>query len=284
MVGDKLYNKSMKKVLKTIFIIILCIAVAGGTGYLFFQNMTKTEAAFDTINSFSMGVGQKELTINMRKVASTGGTRFNLLLDSFDDMQDCVLSLNVYLLDYRNASTENLLANNISSLNAETGTLQTMIEEYNIKCTHAEFDKLKGADSLYNQFAKYLIDYSAFVSTIKDNVLANTTTKDIDAKFSVIDVYINVITVSLTSQKLADNNFENLSYMQSHFSLVNGYLQFNGTAENFSSQSNKFIKEYSKCDKVSFATNLKENMKNASESSDNAELVACYYLKSLLGA
>ncbi len=284
MASDKLYNESMKKVLKTIFIIILCIAVAGGTGYLFFQNMTKTEAVFDTINSFSMGIGQKELTINMQKISSTGGDRFNLLLDSFDDMQDCVLSLNVYLLDHRNASTENLLANKISTLNAETNTLQTMIKEYNIKCANAEFNKIKGADSLYNQFAQYLIDYSAFVLTVKDNVLANISTKDVDAKFSVIDVYTNVIADSLTPDKLAAGNFQNLSYMQSHFSLVNGYLQFNGTAENFSSQSNKFIKSYNECDKISFAKNLKANMAVASANSDSAELVACYYLISLLGA
>ena len=94
----------MKKALKTFFILILCLAVAGGTGYLFFVNLTKSSSAFENINSFVKSSSQKELLIDMQQISTYGGDRFNTIIGTYNDMQQSLQCLNACLIDFENSS------------------------------------------------------------------------------------------------------------------------------------------------------------------------------------
>lgn len=274
----------MKKFLKTIFIIILCIAVAGGTGYLFYSNMTESVSAFEEINEFKLSAGQKELDINISNIAKTGGDRFNLLIDCYNDMQDSLYCLNAYLIDYDNESVENSLIELISGLESEISILNSMIEEYNIKSQNQSFDKKIGANNIYLQFSKYIVKFSNCVMSVKNKVLTNVYTKNVDVKFSIIDIYVNVVNEELSNLTVENaNTFENLSYMINHFSLQNGYIKCVNGDVDFSTNCNLFVNAYNQCDKVEFAKNLKSNIVSASSSSLNQNLVAGYYLSKLIG-
>ena len=274
----------MRKALKTIFIIILCLAAVGGTSYLFFVNLNKADSAFKSVNQFVYGASQKELVINMRNIATTGGDRFNLIINSYQDMQDSLFCINSYLLNFKNSSAERKICDKITSLNSSSANLKLMIEEYNIKSQTDAFDKVLGADDLYEAFADHVAQSAELVLLVKDSVVNETNTSSIDVKFSVIDVYANVVKLSLKGLKIENsNNLENLSYMQSHFTLTNGYLQTVNVGGNFASVTNKFIEKYASCNKNEFAANLKSNLNVANSNSSTNELIASYYLLQILG-
>lgn len=275
----------MKKALKTFLILILCLAVASGTGYLFFINLTKSSSAFENINSFVKSSSQKELKIDMQQLSTTGGDRFNTIIATYDDMQQSLQCLNACLIDFKNASAEHLLCNKLDGLISKTSDLEKMVEEYNIKSQNASFDKLVGANNIYESFADFVASYADYVLAVKVEVLKNVSSANIDVKFDIIDVYANVVKSSLQGLKVDKaNNLDNLNYMISHFELKNGYLLTQNPNGNFASENNKFIEQYMQCDAANFAANLTENFALADKDAEAANLRAAYYLKIILGA
>lgn len=275
----------MKKALKTIFIVILCLAVAGGTGYLFFLNMSKSVSAFENVNSFTSDINQKEFNLDMQKVALTGGSRFNLMITSYQDMIEITYSLNSYLIGYHNASAETKIVEKLSTLSSTQNTVKTMAEEYFVKCNSEAYNKVVGANDLYESFAHYIAECAEFNQYVQDKIKAEISTYSTDVKFSVFDVYANVVKLSLKNLKVSDNaDLSNLKFMQSHFALKDNYLSTNNANGNFAIENNKFITAYNKCDKTSFATNLTNNLANATDTATSEELVATHYLKVIFGA
>lgn len=275
----------MKKALKTIFIVILCLAVAGGTSYLFFANMTKTVSAFDSVNNFLTSTNQKDFKLDIQKVATTGGDRFNLFIETYDDMLQITSSLNSYLVDYHNASVETKVESRISNLQSTQNSLAYMAEEYFIKCNNSAYNKLVGANDLYEDFADYIADVAEFVQYLQTKVLPEISTANIDIKFSIFELYANVCKLTLRDLKVdATHNFNNLSYMNQHFTLTNNYISTANANGDFAIDNNKFISLYNECNKAEFATNLSENVNNATSASTTKELQASYYLSIILGA
>ena len=254
----------MKKALKTFFILILCLAVAGGTGYLFFVNLTKSSSAFENINSFVKSSSQKELLI---------------------DMQQSLQCLNACLIDFENSSAEHILCTKLDKLVSQTSDIKAMVNEYNIKSQNSTFNKYEGSNNIYESFADFVANYADYVLAVNMEVKKHVSSTNVDIKFDVIDVYANVVKKSLQNLKVDEtNNFDNLNYMNSHFQLKNGYLISQNPNGNFASENNKFIEQYKQCDASSFASNLNANLILADVNSTNAELRAGYYLKIILGA
>lgn len=275
----------MKKALKTIFIVILCLAVAGGTGYLFFLNMSKSVSAFENVNSFTSDINQKEFNLDMQKVALTGGSRFNLMITSYQDMIEITYSLNSYLIGYHDASAETKIVEKLSTLLSTQNTIKTMAEEYFVKCNGEAYNKVVGANDLYESFAHYIAECAEFNQYVQDKIKAEISTYSTDVKFAVFDVYANVVKLSLKNLKVNDSaDLSNLKFMQSHFALKDNYLSTNNANGNFAIENNKFITAYNKCDKTSFATNLTNNLANATDTATSEELVATHYLKVIFGA
>ena len=275
----------MKKVFKIVLIVLLCVAVAGGTGYLFFINMDKSVSVFNSVNEFVLGSERKQLRNDISKVGSTGGNRFNLLLDVYDDLNDISFNLNAYLVNYSNRSSESKLAKKISTLTSEQSTLKNMADEYFVKSKNTQFNKVAGADDFYEALANYLVNYANFVNELKAKVLTQISSSNIDLKFSVFDVYLNVVANDLSTVKAnTTNNFDNINYMVKRFSLQNGYIKTIDADGSFGQTTNKFISTYNKCNKEMFAKHLATNVATATESSTSVELIASYMLKTLIGA
>ncbi len=275
----------MKKALKTFFILILCLAVAGGTGYLFFVNLTKSSSAFENINSFVKSSSQKELLIDMQQISTYGGDRFNTIIGTYNDMQQSLQCLNACLIDFENSSAEHILCTKLDKLVSQTSDIKAMVNEYNIKSQNSTFNKYEGSNNIYESFADFVANYADYVLAVNMEVKKHVSSTNVDIKFDVIDVYANVVKKSLQNLKVDEtNNFDNLNYMNSHFQLKNGYLISQNPNGNFASENNKFIEQYKQCDASSFASNLNANLILADVNSTNAELRAGYYLKIILGA
>lgn len=275
----------MKKALKTFFILILCLAVAGGTGYLFFVNLTKSSSAFENINSFVKSSSQKELLIDMQQISTYGGDRFNTIIGTYNDMQQSLQCLNACLIDFENSSAEHILCTKLDKLVSQTSDIKAMVNEYNIKSQNSTFNKYEGSNNIYESFADFVANYADYVLAVNMEVKKYVSSTNVDVKFDVIDVYANVVKNSLQNLKVNEtNNFDNLNYMNSHFQLKNGYLVSQNPNGNFASENNKFIEQYKQCNALSFASNLNANLILADVNSTNVELRAGYYLKIILGA
>lgn len=275
----------MKKALKTFFILILCLAVAGGTGYLFFVNLTKSSSAFENINSFVKSSSQKELLIDMQQISTHGGDRFNTIIGTYNDMQQSLQCLNACLIDFENSSAEHILCTKLDKLVSQTSDIKAMVNEYNIKSQNSTFNKYEGSNNIYESFADFVANYADYVLAVNMEVKKYVSSTNVDVKFDVIDVYANVVKNSLQNLKVYEtNNFDNLNYMNSHFQLKNGYLVSQNPNGNFASENNKFIEQYKQCNALSFASNLNANLILADVNSTNVELRAGYYLKIILGA
>lgn len=275
----------MKKALKTFFILILCLAVAGGTGYLFFVNLTKSSSAFENINSFVKSSSQKELLIDMQQISTYGGDRFNTIIGTYNDMQQSLQCLNACLIDFENSSAEHILCTKLDKLVSQTSNIKAMVNEYNIKSQNSTFNKYEGSNNIYESFADFVANYADYVLAVNMEVKKYVSSTNVDVKFDVIDVYANVVKNSLQNLKVDEtNNFDNLNYMNSHFQLKNGYLVSQNPNGNFASENNKFIEQYKQCNALSFASNLNANLILADVNSTNVELRAGYYLKIILGA
>lgn len=275
----------MKKALKTFFILVLCLAVAGGTGYLFFVNLTKSSSAFENINSFVKSSSQKELLIDMQQISTYGGDRFNTIIGTYNDMQQSLQCLNACLIDFENSSAEHILCTKLDKLVSQTSDIKAMVNEYNIKSQNSTFNKYQGSNNIYESFADFVANYADYVLAVNMEVKKYVSSTNVDVKFDVIDVYANVVKNSLQNLKVDEtNNFDNLNYMNSHFQLKNGYLVSQNPNGNFASENNKFIEQYKQCNALSFASNLNANLILADVNSTNVELRAGYYLKIILGA
>ena len=275
----------MKKALKTFFILVLCLAVAGGTGYLFFVNLTKSSSAFENINSFVKSSSQKELLIDMQQISTYGGDRFNTIIGTYNDMQQSLQCLNACLIDFENSSAEHILCTKLDKLVSQTSDIKAMVNEYNIKSQNSTFNKYEGSNNIYESFADFVANYADYVLAVNMEVKKYVSSTNVDVKFDVIDVYANVVKNSLQNLKVYEtNNFDNLNYMNSHFQLKNGYLVSQNPNGNFASENNKFIEQYKQCNALSFASNLNANLILADVNSTNVELRAGYYLKIILGA
>ena len=275
----------MKKALKTFFILILCLAVAGGTGYLFFVNLTKSSSAFENINSFVKSSSQKELLIDMQQISTYGGDRFNTIIGTYNDMQQSLQCLNACLIDFENSSAEHILCTKLDKLVSQTSDIKAMVNEYNIKSQNSTFNKYEGSNNIYESFADFVANYADYVLAVNMEVKKYVSSTNVDVKFDVIDVYANVVKNSLQNLKVDEtNNFDNLNYMNSHCQRKNAYLVSQNPNGNFASENNKFIEQYKQCNALSFASNLNANLILADVNSTNVELRAGYYLKIILGA
>lgn len=199
-------------------------------------------------------------------------------------MQQCLQCLNTCLIDYKNASAENSLCDKLDSLISQTATIEQMVDEYNLKSTSESFNKLAGANNVYEEFADFTANYAKFILSVKTEVLKIVNSTNVDPKFAVFDIYANVVYDSLKNLKVSnENNFENLNYMLAHFNLENGYLISANPNGNFAIENNKFIELYNKCNGAEFAANLVNNINLANNDDENNQLKAAYYLKIILG-
>lgn len=273
----------MKKALKTILIVILCLAAAAGTGYLFFTNLTQSVSAFESVNTFYNSVEQYELQYKINRVLSTGGTRFNQLNSTYSFLKTSMYYTNANLLTLNNTSVGNNVNSKLSTLKSEGSKLANMLDEYAVKCEVAGFDRIAGADDIYVKFSSYLVNFAGFVEYLNSESAKYASTASVDVRFALTDAYLNVIKTSLSNVTPQTTEFPALSYMMNKYHTNNGYIITGNPNGDFAFENNKFIEHYNRCDKQSFAKNLMANLAVAGADSTSNELLATYYMTIIFG-
>lgn len=273
----------MKKALKTIFIVILCLAAAAGTGYLFFANLTKSVSAFESVNAFYNSVEQHELQSKIRKVVVNDSARFNQLNRTYADLKTTMFYTSANVFNLESTSVGNNVNKKLTVLKNSSNQLELLLDEYAVKCEVEGFDKVAGADDLYVQFAKYLCDYAEFVDYLNQIASQYVSTSAIDLRFAITDLYVNVVKTSLADISSTDTDLPTLAYMWNHYYVVEGYISTKNPNGDFAIENNKFIEHYNKCNKQSFAKNLIFNLTIATADAETDELRATYYLNIIMG-
>ncbi|MBR4998640.1 MAG: hypothetical protein IKY10_02050, partial [Clostridia bacterium] len=128
----------------------------------------------------------------------------------------------------------------------------------------------------------YLINYARFANYINANINVN---KNCDLKFSMIDVYTNVVMSTFNNTK--EDNQRVVVYSTANINLINNifnldYSFIETEVDPFDISINYFIQAYYNCNKTEFAKNLSSNVSVVSSATqDSKEKVATYYFKQI---
>ena len=284
----------MKKVLKVVKILLLVLIVAGaigGTCYFFYTRIRANVDVFDSFSTFIYGSKKEEFDAKLSRVTEFTDDRFDLVITTNDKLEDIAINLNYHLLNANDYDIDqHLIVDLINNVNEEQDRADIMIDEYLIKTDSEYFDRDTGANDLYQQMSRYFVSFSNLLDTINSELDKTSITKNADAKFALIDVYTNVcsntfsnlVTDSLGLRRISSAN--NINLVNQYINFQNGYITSTDTSDNFSYQSNQFIRNYEECDKDVFANNLAQNVSSIVNIDDNSSSLdrAVYYFKGVL--
>lgn len=281
----------MKKFLKVFVVTLLVICAVGGTVYFFFRNIKRRIS--NTGSIVGMLLSEKKVDFNndlntMNSIVNSDGTdsRLSLLITTNTKLDDATFTLCSYIVDENTNVNNKAVAKALRNTNSSRMKLNDMMKEYNIKKDSEYFNRHLGANDFYEEMSNYLVNYATFVNLLNDYVFG--VDKNVDIKFSVIDLYTNVVVDAFSSlEKLSGltkiQDVSNIDFINCKIKLTNTHIE---NENKFSINNNKFIEFYNKCNKQEFANNLKANVSSVSsitESSTNVQ-IATYYFKLVFGA
>ena len=278
----------MKKFLKVFIIVLLVIASVAGTCYFFFKNLKEkdnTTASFaEMIYSESYKTFKNDLVKTASYVNSDKtDSRLDLIIETQMNLDEILTVLSSYHIDTDAKINNERISKAAKQLNSSKSLLQSMMREYSIKKDSTYFDRHLGANDLYKQSCNYLIAYARLLNYINMDLELN---KNVDLKFTMFDIYCNVVSTSFNSTKEASSrvvieNASNINKINDIFELDNSIIV---TAVNpFASVINEFNDCYYSCNKTEFAENLSANILTANSNQGTAEQVATYYFKQIFG-
>ena len=279
------------KRLKRIVIYLIIIGVIAGTCVYFFSNYRREHNFAEAAEEFIYSESLAEFNEDINVVSLTGGERFEYILTANSELQN----INSIFISYlRHADYEEINHKNrndeLKQVKNRIRSVMNLIEEYKIKSKNESFNKVVGANGVYKEASKYIVDYANLLKGIMldlDVILIN---KDADFKFTMIDLYLNVCDITFSNittiddvLQLHDNLADNADIVFNNFNLSNGYFETGSTNGNFSIYNNYFMEEYSKCNKTRFVKHLASNIADVTslESVENAEQMATYYYKEI---
>lgn len=279
----------MKKFLKVILIIILVGLSIGCTVYLFYRQLNPKVDYLDELHTYYSGKTEQEFNKKLdqvfSKTNSASDTRFSLIVETNGTLTSCLQSLTGY---YAVAGSHNIhekkISNELSSLKSARSAAEFKMDAYLTKTT-AQGEISTGANDTYDAVSKYFVEYANFINLINSELSSMGINRDVDLKFPVIEIYCNVCIdtfSNLNTGFLHEIKSDiNLSAISEKVKFKNSFLDLGN--KNFSYLNNSFVEHYNKTDKAEFASNLYDNMLNGSADSSTDELLAGYYLKSILG-
>lgn len=279
----------MKKFLKIFIIVLLVGSVIGGTCYFFFRNLEKNNHTTSSIASYLMSEEKQNFNnslYEMHNLANSDSTdsRLALIAETNFQLDDMMMVVCSFYVENNTKINDKEISNSFNQLKSSQTLLMAMVNEYKIKSTSNYFDRHVGANDYYKQACSYLMQYASFVNLVSENI--NVINKSVDVRFSMINLYSNVVINTFKSTKEMSNrvdvtNKDNINWINLNVVFENSCLDVTNA---YSSNANNFIKFYSACNKSEFASNLKSNITTASKpnQSSTAEQSASYYLKELV--
>lgn len=269
----------MKKFLKVFIIVILVVAVIALTCFFFFKKYKEKNSTSESL----VVMLEKNVSLNTNiKAVSTILKNDNNLEDNVANKLDVIIStsegldaityeLSTYYIESETIIRNEEIAKKVNQVDATRTLLDRMIEEYKLKTTSSYFNKAEGLTDLYNQSCVYLVQYSELVSLINSNLPIDTTT---DVQFTLYELYTIVVNQTFSSQIVDAKNINKLATMfqGGKVKIINQY----------SINSNEFIKFFNKIDKNEFALKLADNINNTSATPDNLYLLTAYHLSKII--
>ena len=284
----------MKKFLKVFVIIVLVAGTIAGTCYFFYAHMRDQIDASASISEFVYGVKNKDYGAKIETVNELAESRFDLIITTNSKINEMTTVLNYYLIDAEEKGIdESRIVDRLNEIHTMQDEIDAVMDEYIIRSnSSAYFDRVTGANRLYDSWCSYLVACADLMNIINTEVVNTLPYANADIKFSMFDLYINVVTNTFTNVTNNVNglrqvaNSANINVVNNYLTFENGYLNTNNSSVgDFSYLNNNFIEYYAQCNKTSFATDLARNINTVTSINNNStnEQRAVYYFKEIFG-
>ena len=300
----------MKKFLKVFVIVLLVLAVIGGTVYFFFwknkKEKAQTVALIDYLSSESKrNLYQKLTYIDSNIISKDDGktdNRLDVLIETNVKLDEIMYVLISYHAESEMVIGNKDLKNQLDEINAKRSEVLWMIEEYYVKSGYfinengevefkeTNFDEHEGLNDLYCNMCSYLVEYAHAVNSINNSLEVNRAS---DLKFNMFEIYSNIV---INTFALFDEGDWIGIKDQSNINKINSMLKIRdlnivkltneGNSDEkvellFTINNNEFNSFYNKCNKKLFAENFNAYMSSSSETTN--EEIASKYLKLAYG-
>ena len=207
------------------------------------------------------------------------------------NLEEILSTFNTYMISVKNHDVdENEIISRFDNYLALQNEVSNLIDSYINRVNNSDiFDPNTGANEIVVQFCNMnlaLADTLMFINSELDNLEIN---KDADLKFSMIDLYLNIVLTTLDDTTLDINGLQvirneiNLTTINNFFELENSIIITPSNTTNFESDNNNFILHYENVDKVNFAENFADNINRINIYSDNLSETekAIFYFKAI---
>ena len=278
----------MKKFLKVFIIVLLVIASVAGTCFFFFRNLKEKNNTTPSFSAILFSQEQKEFneSLNlMSAVVNSDATdkRLEVIIKTQNNLDEILKVLVSYHVENNTQINNERISKAFKQFDADKTLLQNMVDEYLIKKDSSYFDRHLGANDFYRQACNYLMSYARLVNYINMDLSLN---KSVDLKFSMFEIYCNVVTTSFNTTKVTSSKVEIEN--ASNINKINDLLVINDSfivtaVDPFSSVINEFNRYYYNSNKTEFAKNLANNILMVNSNQGNNEQIATYYFKQIFG-
>ena len=270
----------MKKFIKFLIIALMVIAAVTLTCYIFFKNFNKIKQKEASLIEFSQS--ETKDTFNS-KLASTilivnsdnTDARFDVMLTTLNKLDSSIDVLSSYYIESNGVVKSNEIASQMNSVNGSMGLAIAMMDEINIKAfirdndgvitgANTFYNRHLGANDLYTCVANYITEYAELVKLVNNSI--SNVNKDIDLKFSIIELYADVAISSFSTveQNEAGRNeivdYSNINFVNSNINWNNMQLQVH--TNKFGDATINFIKYYNLSNKTELAKKLHSTYSN----------------------
>lgn len=287
----------MKKFLKTLLIVVLLCGAIGGTTYFFFSHLREPVDYFQVLSAYTTSADNAEFEGKLASIAKftskSSDDRFEVITNTNSSLNSINNTLASYLItaEEHNYNTKHL-EKSFNELKNSKGEVDATMNEYLAKVI-GQLNPSLGANDVYCAFAKYFVNYSAFLKGLSADLDRFNLNKDADLKFALIDVYLNVASNTFANITVANNlnkvsNSDNITLINKCFKLENSFITTKAPNGNFSYLNNNFVKNYNECNKLAFAEQLKaltdkvnKDLTNVNSSNYSKEELCAVYFKNI---
>ncbi len=278
----------MKKFLKVFIFVLLVIASVAGTCFFFFKNLKEKNNTTPSFSAILFSQEQKEFNESlalMSAVVNSDATdkRLEVVIKTQNNLDEILKVLVSYHVENNTQINNERISKAFKQFNADKALLQNMVSEYLIKKDSTYFDRHLGANDFYKQACNYLMSYAQLVNYVNMDLNLN---KSVDLKFSMFEIYCNVVTTSFNTTKINASrvmieNSANINKINDILKIENSFVVTKVSP--FESIVNEFNRYYYNSNKTEFAKNLANNILIVNSNQGNNEQIATYYFKQIFG-
>lgn len=281
----------MKKFLKVFLVIVLILGAIAGTVFFFFRFFKEKVDSVVEVSNYIYADSSIEFNDKIKEVDNVLGqdARFDLIMETCENLKDSIVALLPYMQKYSGEFSHDKVVEELNIVKEKQSLASDMIAEFQLKSDSPYYQKSLGANDLYAEMTKMLVSQAQLIKVINSELTNAGVDKSGDVKFSLIDIYADVVITSFDEVQKVDNKIvikenENIEFINTYFGISKGCVQ-NLKNGSFSYLNNEFMKIYSVCNKTTFAENLKLNSNSVSTWSESLsnELKATYYFEQIYG-